>query len=316
MTRQEIFKEYSESNTKANYVNKLSKRLGVPKSTIICELLKSGFKYHELERSMKNDYASAEKKYQEWLDAGKPESEIVEKGETTTAMSEVTEAMKNLAESAENLAKLKADNIKLIEDMEKTEKINQGLLLENERLEEENKKALKDNEELLAIIDRHAKRIRGLEAEVEEAIAEKTKAEEMRDENLRLLQIRDRELAEVRAEKDNILSEKTELRKRNEDLEFEFEKATSDSEHYRQEMEMLKIKLSAEENEHLYDLEGMDGKLNDCEACMQGILGENQQYQREIERLKEDIDTVTKMYMKENKKRKKIQKAFLKAVTK
>lgn len=264
MTRQEIFKEYSESNTKSNCVNKLSKRLGVPKSTIICELFKSGFKYRELERSMKNDYAAAEKKYQEWLDAGKPESEIVEKEEETTAMSEVTEAMKNLAESAENLAKLKADNIKLIEDMEKTEKINQGLLVEIEELK-------KKYDESISVTEKYVERIRGLESEVEEAIAEKTRADEVCNENMRYLQIRERELAEVRAE--------------------------------------LEAISAAEKNESDECLEGMDEEINNVVAELSKVKMKNSQ-------LAADLDTTTGMYLKERKKRKKLEKAFLKLVTK
>lgn len=306
MNAQEIIEGYTKANTKSNYINKTAKSLKKPKSHIIAELFKSGYKYIELQRSFPNEYATAEKIYQKWLEEGEQEVVQPDQEEQTEELTEEE--------------KLKAD-------MEKTEKINQGLLVEIEELK-------KKYDESISVTEKYVERIRGLEEEVEEAVAdkneaiiraqrsgedyqeeindlikEKKKAEEMRDENLRYLQIRDRE-------KDELRKRNEELTERNEELEFEVERATSDSEHYRQEMEALKIKLSAEENEHLDDLEGMDNELNDCEACMHGILGENQQYQREIERLKEDIETLTKMYMKESKKRKKIQKAFIKAVTK
>lgn len=218
MTTEEIIKRYTEANTKTNCVVKLTKELGVPRSTIIYELLKSGFKYPELQRAMKNDYKAAEAKFQKWIEAGKPEEEIDSKIELTE---EVKEAINDYTQSdakTEILSKLNVEYQNEINDLKKkNEELNgayQKALSDVVRLTEElndAKKAIEvlrsDKAELNTIISRHTERIRGLEAEVEEAINEKARAEQLSEQNIGYLKLREEELKNLREENQKLQSE-------------------------------------------------------------------------------------------------------------
>lgn len=183
MTTEEIIKRYTEANTKTNCVAKLSKELGVPRSTIIAELLKSGYKYQELQRAMKNDYKAAEAKYKAWVEAGKPEEEIESKVESAEEDAK-TECSVNVEYKNE------IDVVKLTEELNDAKKAIDILRT--------------DKAELKSIIDKHAERIRGLEEEVEEANSDKVKAEELSEQNIEYLKLRDEELKNMRKEKEEL----------------------------------------------------------------------------------------------------------------
>ncbi len=204
MTTEEIIKRYTEANTKTNCVAKLSKELGVPRSTIIAELLKSGYKYQELQRAMKNDYKAAEAKYKAWVEAGEPEEEIESKVESTEDDAKTEMLSKLNVEYKNEIDDLKKKNeelnivyqISLNDVLKLTEELNDA------------KKAIDilrtDKAELKSIIDKHAERIRGLEEEVEEANSEKVKAEELSEQNIEYLKLRDEELKNMRKEKEEL----------------------------------------------------------------------------------------------------------------
>lgn len=199
MTTEEIIEGYTKANTKTNYVVKLTKELGVPRSTIIAELLKSGYKYQELQRAMKNDYKAAEAKYKAWIEAGKPEEEIESKVESA-------EEVKGTIDGD-----AKAEILSLKKKNEELNTVYQISLNDVVKLTEELNDAKKaidvlrtDKAELKSIIDKHAERIRGLEEEVEEANSEKVKAEELSEQNIEYLKLRDEELKNMRKEKEEL----------------------------------------------------------------------------------------------------------------
>lgn len=281
MTTEEIIEGYTKANTKTNYVVKLTKELGVPRSTIIAELLKSGYKYQELQRAMKNDYKAAEAKYKAWVEAGKPEEEIESKVESAE---EVKETIDSDAKAEILSLKKKNEELNIVYQIS----LNDVLKLTEEL--NDAKKAIDilrtDKAELKSIIDKHAERIRGLESEVEEAIAEKVKAEE--------------ELTKAKTEKA--------------DLEFEFEKATSDSEYYRQELEGLKIKTgNTESDEYQNQIDNLIREKSDLCAEIETLKAELQK-----EKLRADIneddynsdtEVIRQMHEESSKLKKRLQKA-------
>jgi len=75
MNHKEIFEEYTAATGKMKYIKEKAKALGVVDSDIICELLKSGYKFEELKRANKGTYNAAVKKYEKWKENGSPEDE-------------------------------------------------------------------------------------------------------------------------------------------------------------------------------------------------------------------------------------------------
>lgn len=247
MNTQEIIEGYTKANTKSNYINKTAKSLKKPKSHIIAELFKSGYKYIELQRSFPNEYAAAEKIYQKWLEEGGQDEEVQPDQEEQTeeiqnsepevtelkqkneelsriyqlALNDVVKLTDELNGVKEAIDTLTKDKEELEENLSATEKINLALVAENEKLEEEMRM-------LNEVINKHAERIRELEAD---------------------------------------------------------------------------------KNESDEGLEGMDEEINN-------VVAELSKAKMKISQLDTDLDTTTGMYLKERKKRKKLEKAFLKLVTK
>ena len=75
MNSKEIFEEYTKASNKMKYIKEKAKALGVYDSDIICELLKSGYKFEELKRANKGTYNAGMKKYEKWKENGSPEDE-------------------------------------------------------------------------------------------------------------------------------------------------------------------------------------------------------------------------------------------------
>lgn len=214
---QEIINGYAAANTKSNYVNKLSKEMGVPKSQIICELFKSGYKYHELQRMMPNDYKAAEKKYQKWLDEGEQETE---------------------KSTVSNTGVITADVAKENEELNRVyQKALSDLIDANKAIEV----LRSDKAELNSIADKHAERIRGLETELEKANNEKSQAEN----HIQELQIR--LAAEANDNMDNCEDYQNQLD------ELIKEKADMYTEIEALKAEVQKQKLRADLNEEEYD---------------------------------------------------------------
>ncbi|MBP0976837.1 MAG: hypothetical protein J6P89_01510 [Oscillospiraceae bacterium] len=73
ITHKEIFDEYTKTELKTGYIQKMAKKLNVPRSSVICELLKSGYKLDEIRRSDENNYKAGLNKYNKWKEEGEPE---------------------------------------------------------------------------------------------------------------------------------------------------------------------------------------------------------------------------------------------------
>lgn len=228
MNTQEIIDGYHAAEYKIAYIAKLSRDYKLPKSTIIAELFKSGYKYEEIKRSLKAEYAAAEKKHQQWIEAGKPETLYSEEPVEETK-EPVREAKEPVKETKEELEKLLKDNIRLLN--------------ENETLWKENQDAKKAIEVLR--------------------------------------------------------SDKNELTKA-----IETQRLCID----RIETENAELKKQVEYPENVESVS--------CEECANDAINDLTKAKNEIDRLNTDIETATQMFLKERKKRKKLEKALLKVVMK
>ena len=173
MNKEEIFKRYTEAGNKSRAVKEMADEYGVAGSDIVCELLKTGYKFEELKRASVTQYKSAQKKYQQWKKNGSQpdeEEDVMEKyknedGECTVSSSEdmaqlLSAENEKLVKENEELKKIKGELEKRINSL-KVSDFNSTVDsmqsdLKVEKLTEENQK-LKE-------------RIRGLEEETDEAV--------------------------------------------------------------------------------------------------------------------------------------------------
>ena len=173
MNKEEIFKRYTEAGNKSRAVKEMADEYGVAGSDIVCELLKTGYKFEELKRASVTQYKSAQKKYQQWKKNGSQpdeEEDVMEKyknedGERTVSSSEDMVRLlgaenEKLVKENEELKKIKGELEKRINSL-KVSDFNSTVDsmqsdLKVEKLTEENQK-LKE-------------RIRGLEEETDEAV--------------------------------------------------------------------------------------------------------------------------------------------------
>lgn len=173
MNTEEIFKRYTEAGNKTRAVKEMADEYGVAGSDIVCELLKTGYKFEELKRASSSQYNSAQKKYQQWKKNGSQSDEkedVMEKyknedGERTVSSSEDMVRLlgaenEKLVKENEELKKIKGELEKRINSL-KVSDFNSTVDsmqsdLKVEKLTEENQK-LKE-------------RIRGLEEETDEAV--------------------------------------------------------------------------------------------------------------------------------------------------
>ena len=119
MNTEEIFKRYTEAGNKSRAVKEMADEYGVAGSDIVCELLKTGYKFEELKRASVTQYKSAQKKYQQWKKNGSQpdqEEDVMEKYKN-----EEGEFTVNSSEDMVQL--LSADNEKLIKENEELKKI-------------------------------------------------------------------------------------------------------------------------------------------------------------------------------------------------
>lgn len=75
MNSKEIFEEYTQASGKSRYIKDKAAELNVKESDIICELLKSGYKFEELKRANKGTYNAGMNKFKKWQENGSPEDE-------------------------------------------------------------------------------------------------------------------------------------------------------------------------------------------------------------------------------------------------
>lgn len=74
ITFKELFDEYTKAEMKTGFIHNKAKELNVPRSSIIAELLKSGYKLDEIRHSDANNYKAGLNKYNKWIESGKPET--------------------------------------------------------------------------------------------------------------------------------------------------------------------------------------------------------------------------------------------------
>lgn len=77
MNYKQLTDEYLQTVNKSHWVKVTAKKYGVKGSDIICELLKSGYKYKELSRANVSQYNSAVNKYHKWQEEGCPATELI-----------------------------------------------------------------------------------------------------------------------------------------------------------------------------------------------------------------------------------------------
>lgn len=73
ITSKDLFEAYTKTEQKTGFIQKKAKELNVPRSSVIAELLKSGYKLDEIRRSDENNYKAGLNKYNKWVEDGKPE---------------------------------------------------------------------------------------------------------------------------------------------------------------------------------------------------------------------------------------------------
>lgn len=73
ITSKDLFEAYTKAERKIGWIQREAKRLGITRSQIIAELLKSGYKLEEIRRSDKGNYDAGVNKYNQWVKDGSPE---------------------------------------------------------------------------------------------------------------------------------------------------------------------------------------------------------------------------------------------------
>lgn len=119
MNTEEIFKRYTEAGNKARAVKEMADEYGVAGSDIVCELLKTGYKFEELKRASPSQYNSAQKKYQQWKKNGSQpdeEEDVMEKYKNEEGEFTVNSPV-------DMVRLLGAENEKLVKENEELKKI-------------------------------------------------------------------------------------------------------------------------------------------------------------------------------------------------
>lgn len=73
ITSKDLFEAYTKTEQKTGFIQKKAKELNVPRSSVVAELLKSGYKLDEIRRSDENNYKAGLNKYNKWVEDGKPD---------------------------------------------------------------------------------------------------------------------------------------------------------------------------------------------------------------------------------------------------
>lgn len=160
---------------------------------------------------------------------------------------------------------------------------------------------------------------------------EKAKAEENKDklkaDNIRLLNENEKlwqENQEAKKAIDILKSDKDEVTKTVEELKLSIERLNTEKASLETRLEML-TKNHEFANKRIHELEVDKDELENtvehlnsletsCSECSNDAVNDLTNAKQEIDRLNDDLDTATKMYLEERRKRKKLKKALLKAV--
>lgn len=73
VTSKDLFEAYTKAERKIGWIQREAKRLGITRSQVIAELLKSGYRLEEIRRSDKGNYDAGVNKYNQWVKDGSPE---------------------------------------------------------------------------------------------------------------------------------------------------------------------------------------------------------------------------------------------------
>lgn len=178
MNYKQLTDEYLQATNKAYWVKVTAKKYGVKGSDIICELMKSGYKYKELARVSESQYNSAVNKYHKWQEEGCPATELIpveqeeqpeeKKKETKVEIKPETEGetVQEVMEAPELTAEEKHEAASL-ESYEKTIAL---LNAEIVRLQKENSEYQERNDELFKISEIKTNEVDDLRGQLHDAM--------------------------------------------------------------------------------------------------------------------------------------------------
>ena len=104
ITSKDLFEAYTKAERKIGWIQREAKRLGITRSQVIAELLKSGYKLEEIRRSDKGNYDAGVNKYNQWVKDGSPE-QTYEVPEVAPEVKEKKEYKKPVLRETEEMSK-------------------------------------------------------------------------------------------------------------------------------------------------------------------------------------------------------------------
>lgn len=172
MNSKEIFEEYTKATAKRKYITDKAAELGVKESDIVCELLKSGYKFEEIRRANKGIYNAGMNKFKKWQENGSPEDEDADALEQHAEPESMPEYDYPSTDEGETVESSDEDLMKIISELkyqnEALEIKNKSLAEENVELKAENSKYEKDIEIRDGRIEDLAKRKKQFMARINE----------------------------------------------------------------------------------------------------------------------------------------------------
>jgi len=104
ITSKDLFEAYTQAERKIGWIQRKAKELGITRSQVIAELLKSGYKLEEIRRSDKGNYDAGLNKYNQWVKDGSPET-TYEVPEVAPEVKEKKEYKKPVLRETEEMSK-------------------------------------------------------------------------------------------------------------------------------------------------------------------------------------------------------------------
>lgn len=148
MNYRQLTDEYIGSENKSRFVKQKAKEYGVSGSDIVCELLKSGYKFEELKRMSECQYKSAVNKLHKWQEEGCPATELIPVDQEENEESE-QEEIKIIPETeGETVSEQIADNKYKFVSLESHKKVLLEMSREIAHLQEKNKEYIEKIQEL------------------------------------------------------------------------------------------------------------------------------------------------------------------------
>lgn len=281
LNTEEIQKIYTQADTKAFCVKRLAEEYGVPKSTIICELMKSGYKYEELKRAYPNEWGAAMNKYKRFKDG---EAALAGNTDENPAISAGTAPEQEEPVALE--CKLTGEELKEAAEQLKAnmDEYNSSPLLQ--RLDSENlqlKKTIEELEKGIEIRDKQWDKLKEENAKLERESANFKKM------NVQLSE----EYARTRTERDEA---REELKKMTKDRTEECSQCTADA--------IAEIARLQQEIEKLKEIHSKD------------IIDAGNSWRDTVETWQTTAEELQEKLTKERKKRKKLEKIIVKLAVK